>query len=56
VFRAQEAAMNQIAKHTLIFGSAPLGPEHLPVDAMDAARRSILNGLPISPPDAEHQS
>ncbi|GAC1425628.1 MAG: hypothetical protein NVSMB5_19950 [Candidatus Velthaea sp.] len=44
-----------IAKHTLIFGAPPLGPEHLPVDAMDAARRSILNGLPVSPSDSEHQ-
>lgn len=45
-----------IAKHTSIFGAPPLGPEHLPVDAMDFARRNILNGLPVAPhePDTQH--
>ncbi len=33
------------------FGSEPPGPEQLPTDAMDAARRSLLGNLPVQPPN-----
>jgi hypothetical protein len=36
-----------------IFGADPPGPDQLPTDAMDAARRSLLGNLPVQPPDPE---
>ncbi len=45
-----DAALQQ---YRAFFGSDPPGPEKLPTDAMDAARRSLLGNLPTQPPDPE---
>jgi len=41
-----------VAQYKAVFGTDAHGPEKLPTDALDAAKRSLLSSLPIQPPDS----